>query len=301
MRRLQQDDYYAFGKRRSVTPVSENNKYLYNGKELQDELGSANEGGQYDYGARFYDPVIGRWNVVDPLADENIQIDKSPYSYVWNNPINLIDPDGQCPDHPCDGSCGQSISRELGFIGEDIGTAFRELPAKALGFTDLNDVTVLVTSLTRGSKAINIDGTKATWVDKAMSAAGLLLPVVSGSAVKKASKYLVNEAIDAVKTGEKTVETSRAARREAMREAGIPTSQQPKSQSKNAAGREYSYDVPKKGGGNQTKSVQQQTKDRSHKGQPHWEAGKVKTDNGKVRTNDYGRPKLQNEKSKVNY
>jgi len=95
--------------------------------------------------------------------------------------------------------------------------------------------------------------------------------------------------------------TSNSARREAMRQEGIPTSQQPKSQSKNASGREYSYHVPKKGGGTETKSVQQQTMDKSHKGEPHWEAGKVKTDNGTVRMNNYNRPKLENNKSKVNY
>ncbi len=87
-----------------------------------------------------------------------------------------------------------------------------------------------------------------------------------------------------------------------MRKEGIPTSQQPKSQSKNASGREYTYDAPKEGGGTQTKSVQQQTMDRSHQGQSHWEAGKVKTDAyGNTRTNSHGRPKLQNDKSKVDY
>ena len=59
-----------------------------------------------------------------------------------------------------------------------------------------------------------------------------------------------------------------------MRKEEIPTSAQPKSQSKNASGREYTYEVPKKGGGTELKSVQQQTLDRSHKEQPHWEAGK---------------------------
>ena len=43
------------------------------------------------------------------------------------------------------------------------------------------------------------------------------------------------------KTIEKTEETSRAARRDVMRKEGIPTSAQPKSQSKNASGREYTY------------------------------------------------------------
>jgi len=96
---------------------------------------------------------------------------------------------------------------------------------------------------------------------------------------------------------------SNAARRQAMRDANIPTSQQPVSQSQNASGREYSYAVPAPGGGSQRMSVQQQTMDRSHVDQPHWEAGTVKTDpiTGQVRMNNYGRPALTNDKSKVNY
>jgi hypothetical protein len=34
---------------------------------------------------------------VAPLADDIMQIDKNPYSYTWNNPILLTDPDGRCP------------------------------------------------------------------------------------------------------------------------------------------------------------------------------------------------------------
>jgi hypothetical protein len=97
--------------------------------------------------------------------------------------------------------------------------------------------------------------------------------------------------------------TSRAARREAMRLDGIPTSQQPVSQTKNASGREYEYETPKPGGGTQLRSVQQQTMDSSHHGQGHWEAGTVKIDpvTGEVMMNNYGRPKLRNDKSKMDY
>lgn len=88
-----------------------------------------------------------------------------------------------------------------------------------------------------------------------------------------------------------------------MRDTGIPTNQQPVSQSRNASGREYSYDVPAPGGGTQRMSVQQQTMDRSHPGQAHWEAGRVKIDKetGAERMNNYGRPALTNNKSKVDY
>ncbi len=66
-------------------------KFGYNGKELNEELGIQ----WHDFGARNYDPSLGRWMNPDPLADK--MRDNSPYNYAFNNPILYIDEDGLFP------------------------------------------------------------------------------------------------------------------------------------------------------------------------------------------------------------
>ena len=63
----------------------------FNGKEKDDEI--KGEGNSYDYGARLYDPRIGKWWAVDPLAAKYPNL--STYNFCANNPIIYIDPDGK--------------------------------------------------------------------------------------------------------------------------------------------------------------------------------------------------------------
>jgi RHS repeat-associated protein len=84
-------DYYPFG----LTFNSYNREnsvaqdYLYNGKEIQNEL----DLGWMDYGARMYMADIGRWGVVDPHGEKYEMT--TPYNYAFDNPVFFIDPDGR--------------------------------------------------------------------------------------------------------------------------------------------------------------------------------------------------------------
>ncbi|MEY2702837.1 MAG: hypothetical protein RLY43_1475 [Bacteroidota bacterium] len=91
MKILEENNYYPFGLKHNsynVDNFQPEYKYKYNGKELQEELGL----NMYDYGARNYDPALGRWMNIDPLAETSRRF--SPYVYALNNPIYFIDPDG---------------------------------------------------------------------------------------------------------------------------------------------------------------------------------------------------------------
>ena len=63
--------------------------YKYNGKEL-DLMHGLNT---YDYGARQHDPILARWDRIDPLCEKYYNV--SPYAYCVNNPVRFIDPDGK--------------------------------------------------------------------------------------------------------------------------------------------------------------------------------------------------------------
>ena len=81
---VQATDYYPFGMRQEPLAVlSSDNKYLYNGKELQEDTD------WYDYGARMYDAKLGRFTTIDLMAETFDN--QSPYLYAYNNPVRFTD------------------------------------------------------------------------------------------------------------------------------------------------------------------------------------------------------------------
>ena len=85
---VERNGYYPFGSETALGssyPKLLDNRMKFNGKEVQ----TTGNLGLLDYGARMYDPAIGRWTAQDPLGEEMYNL--TPYRFSLNNPISVID------------------------------------------------------------------------------------------------------------------------------------------------------------------------------------------------------------------
>ena len=220
--------------------------------------------------ARYYNPLIGRFLTVDPVTGSpEAPQSWNRYAYARNNSLKYVDPDGRV-----------------------VETAW-----------DVANIGIGVASFVKNVRDGNVLGALVDAGGIVLDTTAAVVPVVPGgvgTAIKVARLAdRVDDAGDASRSLSRASDvvksSSRAERRAVMRKEGIPTSQQPSGQSSprgpgnKPAGRQLEFDTP-----DGRKVVQHQLQDRNH--DPHWEAGRPKPGG---QTDPAGRPRLQNEKSKI--
>ncbi len=111
---LWRKDYAPFGEQIDTTPETE--RTAYTGKQHDDVTGLTY------FGARYFNPEIGRFMSVDPVGFlEWNPLSFNRYAYANNNPYRFIDPDGrQSQDASCDEVCEYEQHRQRATHGARI-------------------------------------------------------------------------------------------------------------------------------------------------------------------------------------
>jgi RHS repeat-associated protein len=171
-------------------------------------------GNSYDFGARIYDPRVGRFLSLDPMMNRFPW--QSPYLFAGNDPIGFIDFEGK-------GKGKRKTLNNNGFAvsAQDNVETFQRNEDKIaidpwersdavaqniLRFTDIDDFVVIVTALIPGVGAHHVNGEPANGDDVQAAEFGLLIPYASGSATKqtlKTADEVIDKSKDAVKVTKK--------------------------------------------------------------------------------------------------
>ena len=193
---LQKNDYYSFGLEidrnnpvQTLAAKNGINRYGFQGQEKQ-------VGSDYvQFKWRLHDPLTGRFLSIDPL-NEKFEYN-STYAFSENKVTGHIELEGL---ETISAFVYSSIVEQSTATKQERRDAQASLIKNLVSLTDVNDATVLSTWAKRGGdNAINLDGSKASNWDKGFAVGGALLPVISGSALKKGVKAvseITNEIID---------------------------------------------------------------------------------------------------------
>jgi RHS repeat-associated protein len=168
----QTDSYYPFGlSHGNMSMVREGrakNQFLYNGKELVEGF----DLGWYDYGARYYAPDLGRWQAMDPLAEKYVAI--SSYTYVANNPILFVDPDGKVIRiHYQENGQNKHYDYTPG-VSPSISNKFVTQVHQAISYVMINDDNNTFQNISSSKEIVNIHHTSALSGSKVNSTTGNL-------------------------------------------------------------------------------------------------------------------------------
>ena len=131
-----------------------NTPYLFNAKEFDEETG------MYYYGARYYEPRLSLWMSCDPLAEMGLNL--SPYNFMFNNPLILIDPHGLWPIYSKDGTyLGNDGRYEKGKDLAFTGIATYDKNGNITGYKGLSQFTDNHTQFQISSAIVKQEGTTA--------------------------------------------------------------------------------------------------------------------------------------------
>jgi RHS repeat-associated protein len=190
--------YYAYGETKNEQ-VSMNQVYKYTGKPLDTEKGL----NLYYFGARYYNPAIGRWLAVDPLACTYPE--RSSYEFCAGNPIRSIDIDGRKITNPGHFVLSNPyLIQVLGRFDQEVsrlsGVSSSDYEFRISGGDRNRDEAGSIRSLSNGSIVRNSVSTSFHLQTKGALAADLIYP-----SNKKITKSIIEKA--AAQTGLRFVDT----------------------------------------------------------------------------------------------
>ena len=181
---VQKLDYLPFGSERvNVKTSGFDTRFTFTDQEKDDESGL-----MY-YGARYYNPVIGRFTSVDPAFDNFMEPQSfNKYAYTQNNPLKYIDPTG-LSNLPAYDSAGHPMAIEMEKMRNSTG--YQQLESFATSLTPYVETMQDVTEFASG-RAWFTGEQLQSW-QRALSGGLILIPFVGGAAARNIVKEIDDE------------------------------------------------------------------------------------------------------------